>query len=86
MKQPIESWLKDNSWNLIVTVAGIIVAFTILNYRINAMEVKLAEYPSQDYFELRFKNLDKNIEELKEGQEIIRNKIEVHTEVHTEAQ
>jgi len=81
MKQPIESWLKDNSWNLIVTVSGIIIAFTVLNYRINAMEAKLAEYPSQDYFELRFKQIDVSIQELKVGQELITTKLSAHVEV-----
>ena len=66
MKQkPIESWMKQNSWNLLVTIVSIIIAFTIAQQRINALEIKVDQYPSYDYFELKFNTLEKNIEELK---------------------
>jgi hypothetical protein len=64
-KSNLNSWLKDNSWNLLLTTVGIIMAFTVANMRINAMETKVAEYPSYDYFELKFQTVEKNIAELK---------------------
>lgn len=71
MKQPndnLKTWLIDNSWNLIVTVVAIIVAFTYLKVevisntdKIGALENKVATYPSEDYFTLKFKTIDDNI-------------------------
>ena len=64
-----KKWITDNLWNLILTAIGIAMAFAILNYRVNAMEQKLATYPSYDYFELKFQTID-------EKMDILTNKIE----------
>ena len=80
MSKPFESWLKENSWNLLLTLVGIVAAFTIANYRINAVEAKVAEYPSYDYFELKFKNTDDSITALKQGQSDISKKLDAHIE------
>jgi len=77
-KQELESWLKNNTWNLVITFAGIIAAFALANYRINAMEMTIAKYPSQDYFELKFKTIDKSIQDLIDGQKIITDKLDDH--------
>ena len=77
-KQELESWLKNNTWNLVVTFAAVITAFALANYRINAMEVQIAKYPSQDYFELKFKTIDQAIQDLIDGQKIITDKLDDH--------
>ena len=77
-KQELESWLKNNTWNLVVTFAAVITAFALANYRINAMEVQIAKYPSQDYFELKFKTIDQATQDLKEGQYSIEKKLDAH--------
>jgi hypothetical protein len=60
----LNSWLKINSWNLILTFAGIVASFAIANYRINTVEAKISEYPSYDYFELKFNTIDKSLNDL----------------------
>jgi uncharacterized membrane protein len=69
-------WLKSNAWNLITTAAMILVGcitfYTLTNYRLNQAEAAIvktqelvAKYPSQQYFELRFTNIEKNQDEIK---------------------
>ena len=52
-------WLKQNFFTLLVTVAGMAMAYGILNARVMAMEIKIAEYPSQDWFQLKFDTIEK---------------------------
>ena len=52
------------TWFLVLFVGGLIAAWTSLNMRVNAMEKQLALYPSQDYFSLKFENLDEKIDNL----------------------
>lgn len=58
----MNGWLKDNAWNIIVTAVAVTVAFVTLNTRLEAVEKKIAKYPSQDYFELKFGEIEKDIE------------------------
>jgi len=65
-------WLKDNLWNLIITFASIIFAYAAMQTRMSiieakseVMEKKLAEYPSQEYFDLKFKIIESQLEEVK---------------------
>lgn len=60
-----KNWLKDNLWNLIVTAVSIIAVATLLNYRVQELEAKFYDYPSKDWFELKFENIDNNIIEIK---------------------
>jgi len=60
----ISPWLKDNAWNIITTLVLVVMAFAALNSRVVALEVKIKEYPSQDWFELKFEVLEKKITEL----------------------
>lgn len=64
-KQPpkILTIIKE-TWFLVLFVGGLIAAWTSLNMRVNAMERQLALYPSQDYFELKFKTVDDKLIEL----------------------
>jgi cell fate (sporulation/competence/biofilm development) regulator YmcA (YheA/YmcA/DUF963 family) len=61
-----------------VTIVAIIVAFTYLKVevksnadKIQAIEARVASYPSVDYFNLKFKTLDNSINNLT-------NKVEEH--------
>jgi len=56
-------WLRDNAWSLIVTLIAIAMTFATLSGRVTALESRVNEYPSQDYFELRFEVIEKGIEE-----------------------
>lgn len=56
----LKKWFVDNSWNLIVTFVAIIAAYSYLNARVMAVELKTKDYPSQDWFILKFQNIDDN--------------------------
>ena len=74
----IKDWVYSNSWNLLVTFVGIVVAFTLLRSQVeaNAMGVsvlqnRLDKYPSEQYFNLKFQNqeekpdaLEKKVDDL----------------------
>ena len=60
-------WLQDNSWNLIITAVGLVVAWTLLNSRVGALENKLEKYPSEDYFNLKFETIEKRLDSLDES-------------------
>ena len=60
-----KKWIMDNLYNLILTAIGIVTVFTLLNYRVNALEQKLSTYPSEDYFTLKFKMIDDKLSELR---------------------
>lgn len=61
-------WFRQNLWAIIIVVIGFIATYTAINtkneLRISAMEEKLAEYPSQDYFDLKFQQIDKDLSNL----------------------
>jgi len=67
--------LKQNAWPLIVVIAGWLVGFALLQARVSTLEAKVAEYPSQDFFTERFKNIDEKFVEL--NKQISDLKIEV---------
>jgi hypothetical protein len=56
-------WLRQN-WILIAFVATLIATWSSLNFRVDAMEAKIATYPSQDYFDLRFQTIEKDLANL----------------------
>lgn len=61
---PIMKWLGQNLLNIVILSAGMLLAWAALNARVNAIEAKVAEYPSQDYFDLKFQTIDKSIADL----------------------
>ena len=72
-KQPltIGTFLKDHLWQIIVILFVSATSFMILREevkglatRVEAVEIKQAEYPSQDWFELKFRMVDEKIEDL----------------------
>ena len=67
----INDWFKQNSWNLLVTGVTITLAFSMLSFRVKAVEDKVKDYPSQDWFELKFQTIEDNMNELKNANKVI---------------
>jgi len=72
-KQPltIDTFLKDHLWQIIVILFVSATSFMILREevkglatRVEAVEIKQAEYPSQDWFELKFSTIEKRFGDL----------------------
>jgi len=72
-KEPltIGIFLKDHLWQILVILFVSSVSFIILKEevkglatRVDAVEIEQAEYPSQDWFELKFRMVDEKIEDL----------------------
>ena len=60
--------IRSNMWQIIVLLVGGIVIFSTVRADVttNAVEIEelkkfQAEYPSQDWFELKFDNIDEKI-------------------------
>ena len=70
-------WIKDNLLQIILIVVGMLFAWAALNARVQAIEAKVAKYPSQDWFSLKFdeieESIDENCEAIKELEIEIRN-------------
>lgn len=73
-KEDVPKFIRivKETWFLVLFVGGIIAAWTGLNMRVNAMEREqfqmqeiLAQYPSQQYFDLRFSTIENQIKEIK---------------------
>lgn len=60
-------WLKSNIITLGVLATGMILAWAGLNARVEAIEGKVSQYPSQDWFELKFQMIHESIEENKKA-------------------
>jgi len=74
----LSSWFKENAWNLLITLVAIISAFTIFKTRLEAVENKVSQYPSQDWFELRFQNIDDNFGIMGTDLKELRDDFKVH--------
>lgn len=59
-------WIKQNSITLIIIISSISVSWGIMNSRVDAITKKVDSYPSQDWFELKFENVDKDLEKMNE--------------------
>ena len=69
--QTIGTFLKDHLWQILVILFVSSISFVILKEevkavtkRVEAVEFRQAEYPSQDWFELKFRMVDEKIEDL----------------------
>jgi len=67
----IGTFLKDHLWQIIVILFVSATSFMILREevkglatRVEAVEIKQAEYPSQDWFELKFSTIEKRFGDL----------------------
>lgn len=74
-KNGLQNWLKSNGWNMFAfftaAVVASIIGFSGLERKalaneiaIKELQLDLAEYPSQDWFELKFSEIDKSISDL----------------------
>jgi hypothetical protein len=68
----INNWFFNNSWAMIVILAGFIAAFAALQIRVSintgiiyALQEKVNAYPSEQYFNLRFNNIEESLAEVK---------------------
>jgi len=59
-------FLRQNAWAIILVIMGWIVGFALLQAQVNALEKKIARYPSQDFFTLKFQNIDEKLDNLNE--------------------
>ena len=71
-KETLNSWLYEHSWAMIVFFISAVIAFSLLKYRVDintqiiyALQDKVNVYPSEQYFNERFKNLEKSLDEVK---------------------
>lgn len=55
-------WLKQNTITLILLLVSLAISWGMLNARVDALGEKIEKYPSQDWFELKFQNIDKGFE------------------------
>jgi hypothetical protein len=60
----IKDFLTKNAWGIIGVIVVMVTFYSLTNYRLTRAEEKLAQYPSQDYFELKFKTVDDKLIEL----------------------
>lgn len=61
----LTNWLRDNLITLVVLIVGMVLAWGALSARVEAIEDKVSDYPSQDYFELKFQQIQDDINEIK---------------------
>ena len=56
-------WLKKNLLQIAIIVISIAMGWAVLSARVAAIEKQIEQYPSADYFDLKFEQLDKSIKE-----------------------
>ena len=71
ISQNTKTWLTSNLWNILSLIVVTLIAAIYLKTevkantsRINALEQKIAKYPSKDWFELKFQNIDERFDTL----------------------
>lgn len=72
-KSPFMSWLGQNAWPITISILGILGMGLVGLAKIeaNAQEIRelkevVAEYPSRDWFSLKFQNIDARFDNLEE--------------------
>lgn len=58
--------VKKNAWAIALLIVGWIVGFALLQQQVTALEEKVSQYPSQDWFQLKFENIDERFDSLEE--------------------
>ena len=56
--------LKDNAWAIILIVVGWAIGFALLQQQVNTLAAEVSQYPSEDWFELKFQNIDNRLDDL----------------------
>lgn len=59
-------WIKNNFITIIILFTSIIVGWETLSNKVDALVERVDKYPSADYFDLKFKQLDTGIEQINE--------------------
>ena len=54
-------WIRKNIIQILLILISVSMGWAVLNFRVAAIEKQVAEYPSQDWFELKFEEIDKSI-------------------------
>lgn len=62
----LQAWLKANAWGILIAIVSISIAWGLLSAKVSAIEEKVSEYPSLEYFEFRFDTIEDDIGELKD--------------------
>ena len=78
MQNGLGQWLKDNGWTLFITSIAIAMAWATLSARVQALETKVVEYPSQDWFELKFEQIEDKIDKNTSKIEGIESSLQTH--------
>ena len=60
----LSEFFKQNAWGLIIAFVTLISFYALTNYRLTKAEEKIEGYPSVDYFNLKFKFIDQQLEDL----------------------
>ena len=63
----MQDWLKNNGLQLAIMAAGMLLAWAALNARVSVVESKVSEYPSQDWFDLKFEEVGKRFDRIEEA-------------------
>ena len=66
----IDSFFKNHLLQIIILTISVVIAFNTMNHRVSALEKKVAKYPEQEWFELKFEMIndaiDKNTQAIEE--------------------
>lgn len=64
-------WLKQNAWPITIAMLGVlsmgVIGLSKIEINVQAIEEiekSVAEYPSKDWFELKFQNIDEKLSNL----------------------
>ena len=70
---PLKKWLYENSWNLIITFVGLVTLASLVRGEVKAnslsiysLQKQVNRYPSEDYFEEKFRVIEKTLDDLSE--------------------
>lgn len=59
------SLIRDYLGPILILLVGWVVGFALLQQQVTALASQVAEYPSADYFEEKFLNIDEKLNDLK---------------------
>lgn len=63
----LKDFLIKNAWGIISVLVVMITFYSLTNYRLTKAEERLNAYPSEDYFDLKFKTIDQKLIELNDA-------------------
>lgn len=66
-------WIQKNIITLLLLLGSLAVSWGMMNARVDAIMAKVDQYPSQDWFTLKFENVDGSLKE-------VNKKLDAHLE------